>query len=118
MLSNTFKKDLKFSIEIVWKIYSVLILIVIIFSLFFPELLLKISPVCISKSIYGKDCFMCGMTRAFIEIPKGNFSGAYTLNKFSLILFSLFNLNTLLFIFSSMIKLKNKFFTVTSFRNI
>lgn len=114
MLSINFKKDLRFSIAVVWKIYSAIILLVIILSVFFPELLIKISPVCISKSVYGEDCFMCGMTRAFVEIPKGNFPEAYMLNSFSIILYSLFILNSLLLIYSTVINIgKNKNFKET-----
>ncbi len=111
MLSNNFKKELKLSIEIAWIIYSVVILLILILSVFLPETLIKISPVCVSKMYYGEECFMCGMTRAFVEISTGNFSKANSLNNFSLILFSVFILNTLLFIFSSIIIIKRFFFT-------
>ncbi|HMS66129.1 MAG TPA: DUF2752 domain-containing protein [Ignavibacteria bacterium] len=97
-MNKTFISDIKFSFRIVWIIFSVLIFVVIILSIFSPELLLSISPVCVSKSLYGRECFMCGTTRAFTEITSGNISAAYELNKFSVILFSLFSVNTLLFL--------------------
>ncbi|MEO8209711.1 MAG: DUF2752 domain-containing protein [bacterium] len=107
MLSINYKKDLKLSLEIAWIIYSLIILSVLILSAFFPEVLIKISPVCISKMYYGEECFMCGMTRAFVEISKGDFSKAYSFNNFSLILFSLFVLNELLFLYYSLYQLRS-----------
>ncbi len=83
MLSNNFKTELKLSIEIAWIIYSVVILLILILCVFFPETLIKTSPVCVSKMYYGEECFMCGMTRAFVEIALGNFSKAHSFNNFS-----------------------------------
>ncbi len=98
MLSTEFKRDLKISSEAVWYFLSAAVLALLIMTFFFPETLMKISPVCISKSLYGQECFMCGSTRAFIEITKGNFYKGFHLNQFSIVLFSLFFLNTVVFI--------------------
>ncbi len=98
MIPEKFKTDLRLSIEIVWIIFSVIILGIIMMSYFLPETLLKLSPVCISKSRFGTECFMCGMTRAFMEISRGNLYSALTLNGLSIFLFSMFVLNTLTFV--------------------
>jgi Protein of unknown function (DUF2752) len=112
MLAENFKKDLKLSFEIVWIVYSLIILTVLFISVFFPDALIKISPVCISKSLYGKECFMCGMTRAFVEISGGNLSQAYDLNSFSLVLYSAFVLNGLLFIYHCIRRIQSKRFFI------
>jgi hypothetical protein len=97
-MNSSLSADLKISFKIVWIIVSIFLLAVLTMSFLFPEILLKISPVCVSKSLYDVECFICGTTRAFIEISSFNFSGAYELNKFSIILFSIFMLNTLMFL--------------------
>ncbi|MBK8551233.1 MAG: DUF2752 domain-containing protein [Ignavibacteria bacterium] len=98
-ISGKFKSDLRLASEIVWIIYSVIVLGIVLITFFVPETLLNISPVCISKSRFGTECFMCGMTRAFTEISKGNFHNADDLNNFSIYLFGLFILNSLFFIY-------------------
>ena len=97
-MNKTFISELKFSFKIVWIIISILIFVTLFLSFIFPEVLLNISPVCVSKSLYGRECFMCGTTRAFVEISSGRFSEAYELNKFSVVLFLIFSVNTLLFL--------------------
>lgn len=96
-MNASLRSDLKTSFRIVWIIISVTILSVLTLSFLFPELLIKISPVCVSKSVYGVECFMCGMTRAFVEISSFNFSEAFEMNKLSLILFSVFFINSITF---------------------
>lgn len=98
-ISGKFKSDLRQATEIVWIIYSVLILGIVLITFFSPETLLNLSPVCISKSQFGTECFMCGMTRAFTEIPKGNIYNANILNSISIYLFTVFVLNSLIFIY-------------------
>lgn len=109
MLSPEFKKGLKISAKAVWYILSATIMVLLAITFLFPDVLMKAAPVCISKSLYGQECFMCGTTKAFIEISKGNFSNAYLLNKLSIILFSLFILNTITFFFYSVYRLKRKY---------
>lgn len=106
MFSEKFKKDLREAIKIVWILYSALILIVILLTIFSPETLYKISPVCYSISMFGTECFMCGMTRAFIEISGGNFSNAYDLNRLSLFLFSASLINSAILILYFFTKFK------------
>ncbi len=98
MISRKFIYDLKTAAGAAWYFLSALVLVLILITLLFPDMLMKIAPVCISKSLYGEECFMCGSTRAFVEISKGNFFNAYLLNKFSIILFSMFILNTMIFL--------------------
>lgn len=97
-MSAAFSSELKIAFRIVWIILSIFIFAILILSFFFPYTFMDISPVCVSKSVYGAECFMCGMTRAFIEISSGRFSEAFNLNKLSLILFSVFFINSVIFI--------------------
>ena len=106
MSNGNFMKDLNASLEIVWMISSLIIAAVLFLAYFFPETLCSLSPVCISKSLYGEECFMCGMTRAFVFISGGNFIKASELNSLSIYLFSVFAINTIVFIICLYIKLK------------
>lgn len=98
MISDNFNKEIRAAFKIVWIIYSALVLIVIVITFFSPGTLHEISPVCLSKSLNGEECFMCGMTSAFTEISKGNIINAYTLNKLSIFLFTVMSLNSIFFI--------------------
>ena len=62
--------------------------------------ILSFSPQCYSIKFYNKPCFLCGTTRAFLEIKNFNFSKANFYNTFSIPLFSLFLINSLLYILS------------------
>jgi hypothetical protein len=108
MFSKKFLEDLKLSAEIVWVMFSIIITAVLAMSFFLPEALVNLSPVCISKSSFGfgAECFMCGMTRAFVEIPTGNFHGANILNNLSIYIFALFTLNSMIFIYYLLNKIR------------
>lgn len=54
-------------------------------------------PICESKKV-GKECFLCGSTRAFLTIGKLEFKKAYELNKLSVFLFTTLLTNILIFI--------------------
>lgn len=101
MLSYKFKKDLSIALNAVWVIVSVFISAVLLLSVFYPEALLSSAPVCFSKALYNTECFMCGMTRAFNEISRGNFIQANELNSFSNIIYMLFVMNTAALFFYS-----------------
>ena len=88
-------------VKIVWYIISSLIILLLI-SLFFlnSNTLLNISPNCTSILLYNKSCFLCGSTRAFVEIKNFNFSKAFYFNVLSIPMFILFIINSLLYILS------------------
>jgi len=88
------------SISMVWQItsYSIIILLIMIFVLN-ESTLLSISPQCISQINYGKPCALCGMTRAFTEISRFDFAKAYQLNSLSLILISIFLINSFILLY-------------------
>ena len=110
MISDNFKKEIRAAFKIVWIIYSAIALLVIAITVFSAGTLHEISPVCLSKSLYGEECFMCGMTRAFVEISEGNIINAYILNKLSIFLFSVMSLNSILFILYTVKKFRSLFY--------
>lgn len=118
MISDNFKKEIRAALKIVWMIYSGLVLFVIAVTVFSSGTLLEFSPVCLSKSLYGEECFMCGMTRAFAEISEGNFHNAAILNKLSLYLFSVMALNSVIFLFFVSYKLRILFIRKRSVTNL
>ena len=110
MISDNFKKEVRAAFKIVWIIYSALVLLVLVITVFSAGTLLDISPVCLSKSLNGEECLMCGMTRAFVEISEGNIINAYILNKLSIFLFSVMSLNSILFILYTVKKFGSLFY--------
>lgn len=109
-MTPKFKNDFRIAINAVWIIVSLIMITVLILSVKYPETLLGAAPVCFSKTFYNTECFMCGMTRAFAEISKGNFSDALKLNYLSLIFYIFFALNIAAFILYIFIKMKNTIF--------
>ena len=95
ILDKQFRSDLKPALLIVWKIVSIVCIVITGLAFLDPDILLKLSPACLSIQLYGTECFMCGMTRAFIEIGKLNLSEALQLNSFSIALFSCFVINSI-----------------------
>lgn len=93
-------QDVNKAIKIVWQFFSIVTLFVILGSLLIPEsLLYKNIPVCEYKAI-GKECFLCGMTTAFMDISKLNFNLALQLNSGSLLLYCTFVANNLIFLYT------------------
>lgn len=100
MKKKKFADDLKISLRITSYILSSFMLLILFLSFFFPDVLLKLSPVCVSKTMLNEECFMCGTTRAFIEASRGNFTGAASLNKFSPLIFLMFVFSGIYFFYS------------------
>ena len=65
--------EFKKALNIIWMFTAFLFLLILLALIFFSEneLLNKV-PVCESKKL-GLQCFLCGTSRAFIEIKKFNF---------------------------------------------
>ena len=88
-------------VKIVWYIISSLIILLLLTLLFLNNnTLLYLSPKCTSILLYNKPCFLCGTTRAFLEIKNLNFNKAYYFNVLSIPLFLLFLINSYLYILS------------------
>ncbi|BDD10824.1 hypothetical protein FUAX_32560 [Fulvitalea axinellae] len=63
------------------------ILLLVIFLVLkdsFLELIGLVPHFCLIDRLFGVECPVCGTTRAFCEMSKGNFAGAWSLNPTSL----------------------------------
>ena len=91
-------KELKKALKIIWILTVSLSFFIIIISPFAsPNFITSNIPICESKKV-GKECFLCGSTRAFLTIGKLEFKKAYELNKLSVFLFTTLLTNILIFI--------------------
>jgi len=91
-------QPLKKAIRIVWQISAILSLLILLILFFVDDkIILSAVPLCEARK-KGLECFLCGSTRAFIEIKNLNFKSALDLNKFSSILFSLLVLNAMAYL--------------------
>lgn len=86
--------ELKKALFIVWIILSGIMLLTLSTPfLFSTETINTFVPKCEWKEKYNKECSLCGMTRSFILISKGEIVEADKTNKFSLYLYVLFVVN-------------------------
>tara|TARA_B100001741_G_C16510740_1_gene579552 strand:+ start:514 stop:843 length:330 start_codon:yes stop_codon:yes gene_type:complete len=87
------------SLLIAWGMISILIIAVLIVPfLIKSDLILQNMPICPSK-LNQSNCFLCGMTQAFIEISHGNLDIAQEINQLSIPLYSIFTINSIIFAF-------------------
>ena len=87
------------SLLIAWGIISTLIIIVLVTPFFInSDFILQNTPICPSK-LNQSNCFLCGMTQAFIEISRGNLDTAQTFNQLSIPLYGIFIINSIIFAF-------------------
>ena len=92
-------KDLQKVFLWLWIFYSTIFFSVLVIQFFLPaEKILTLLPPCEWQVKYGKPCFFCGMTRAFIEISNGNIGTAYEYNHGSILLFLILLINDIFFI--------------------
>ncbi len=57
------------------------------------ETISRVVPVCESKRLYGRECFLCGTTTGFIEISQGHWAAAQRSNHLAIPLFGAFVAN-------------------------
>lgn len=92
-------KEFRQGFFIVWTVLSLAALFILIAPFVLPEsTIYKIVPLCESKRLGLGQCPLCGMTRAFVEISKGDFTGAFCTNRASVALYSILVLNQLFFL--------------------
>lgn len=90
-------QELKKAILIVWQISAIFSIVILLILFFVDEkIILSKVPICEYKA-KGGECFLCGSTRAFIELRKLNFKSAFALNRLSPFVFGLLILNSLIF---------------------
>ncbi|MBM3334474.1 DUF2752 domain-containing protein [Candidatus Sumerlaeota bacterium] len=86
--------EVRKSFAIAWIVVSAGILVVFFALLLLPpNLMLNLAPHCQLKAQFNRECPMCGMTRAFVMISRGNFSAAVRANRGSLFLWVVFVAN-------------------------
>mgnify|MGYP001774018814 CR=1 FL=1 len=101
-------KEIKKALIVVWMVISSIIFIILIIPYIFPEnSILSLIPECELKVKYNKECILCGMTRSFILISKGEIEKAILENKFSIYVYFAFLLNEILVILFLMKKFLN-----------
>lgn len=89
---------MKSAIKTAWAFYSIAIVMLLLLLFILPgEVILNNTPLCESISRYNIECFACGMTRGFVHISELEFNEAAGANRGSILVFSSFLLNTLLF---------------------
>ncbi len=98
--------------KLAFKIFWIVISIVSIAMLVAPSLLsadriASLTPHCERKSMFGKECFCCGMTTAFIHIAQGRFSAAVHSNRASVPLYAGFFCNGLALVGGVAVSLAN-----------
>lgn len=76
---------MKLKIKIICSIFINLMLLALLY--YIPIDSEKLSTICIFKRITGKNCWNCGMTRAFLSILHLNFETAYQYNPRVIIVF-------------------------------
>ena len=92
-------EDLRRSLLIVWVILSVFMACTIASPYVFTQgQILELIPPCQAIIQNGLPCSLCGMSRAFISISRGELGDAVGYNPWSTVLFMIFTVNTLLFL--------------------
>ena len=85
------KGDVAFSFQAVWILVSLPILFALLAPFFLSQATIDlITPRCVWKTKYHKECPVCGMTTSFILISHGRLKEANVRNKGSLALYAAF----------------------------
>ncbi|PZP51130.1 MAG: hypothetical protein DI598_03915 [Pseudopedobacter saltans] len=91
-------QELYSAIKIVWAVITTLSILVLIVVFCCDEnTVLKSVPTCTYK-LQGRECILCGCTRAFLQIKHLSFDKAFRLNKLSILLFVLLLANIFFFL--------------------
>lgn len=98
------------ALKTAWSVYSTIILFILLLLLIIPgEFMLNRTPVCSSITEDGIPCSACGLSKGFVSLAGGNIAEAQKSNLYSLPLFIIFVINSLIFIFF----ITDKFLTKT-----
>jgi len=99
------------TLKIVWFFYSACGVALILAAVLLPsQTILEYTPTCYSIKQYGRECFMCGSTRSFLQAGEGNFKEAINLNSIAFALFCAIALNTPVFLFVSITNFKKQLY--------
>ncbi len=95
---NSMRYRADYYINTIASIFFILISTVILLTFFLADnYILGTLPLCEYKASYGKECAVCGLTRSFLEISKGNLQEATSYNSASIPLFTALVLYQILF---------------------
>lgn len=87
-------RDLKTAFRAVWLVVTVAAALAALAPFVVPHpVLARAAPVCESKQRYGKECWMCGTTTAFLAISEGNWGAAARANRAAIPIFGAFVTN-------------------------
>jgi hypothetical protein len=87
--------EFKAAILLVWMVLTLVGTAVIITPFVLNEsAIARLTPVCESKRLYGRECVLCGTTTGFIAIAHGELGAAARSNGLAIPLFAAFSLNT------------------------
>lgn len=92
-------KEFRQSFFVLWAVLSLAAFIILLIPFIFPEsTIYSLTPLCENRRLGKGECPLCGMTSAFIEISKGDFSRALVSNRFSLVLYGIMVCNLAAFL--------------------
>ena len=84
-----FAEQLRKALLIAWLIVSAAIVPVLAAPFVVPPgTILSLAPRCASKTRYGRECVLCGMTTGFILISEGRWNDAVGRNRASILLYA------------------------------
>jgi hypothetical protein len=89
-------EQLRTSLRAAWLVVSIPLLLCVMLPLVAPaDTVAAITPVCVWKSQFGRECPGCGLTSAFLLIGSGDLRGAAHLHSAGLPLFGTFVVNSI-----------------------
>ncbi len=90
--------DFRKALRSLWAILSLATAIVLVASFVLtPAQAARVTPQCVWRAKFHRDCACCGMTRAFLLISQGRFQEARAANRGSLPVYGGFLLNDFVF---------------------
>jgi hypothetical protein len=112
MLFSMDVKEIKLAIMLAWSVLSIIVLLIIVSPFALSQnTIFMLSRLCELNHVPHVESPLYGMTRAFLFISRGNLAEALKLNRFSMLLYSIFVLNELLIItilFTKLITIKRR----------
>jgi TM2 domain-containing membrane protein YozV len=91
--------QLRLSLYCSWLIISIPLVVAVVLPLVGSQSLIQsITPLCVWKTRFGRECPGCGLTTAFVRIGRGQWRDAMSANAAGVPLYAAFALNSLLWL--------------------
>ena len=91
--------DLRASLHYSWLILGLPMLAAVVLPLVAPAPIVQaITPHCVWKTQFGRECPGCGLTTAFLHIGRGEWRAAVSSNAAGIPLYTAFSVNSLLWL--------------------